>query len=243
MSENTFALPSQITSATRGWIDGKIRREVSAAVADDKFLQSIVDNYPTDLAASVKSALSGAVKTYVSGRTVGGHTATPADAARASKFVSLAWLRVGLTRVAEVDTDALPHVTLPSGVKRDALSVVVNGEGGKPLAAFRKSVMDAAKAGNWKDIPSIVGSAKAETPQESAKKETESADESNAADEPVKVGSGTDARTLGLLLREVAKSVAASAAQYDDTDAEYLLDGLAEVEAAIHSHTVATVAA
>ena len=235
MSENTntFVLPSSFTTGTRRWIDSTLRREVSAAKADAEYFAHVVANYPEDLDVKVKSGLSGAVKALITSRTVAGTSGTAAHAARASKIVTRAWLTVGLTRNG-VDVSTLPPVKVKD-VDRDALSVVVNGEGGKPLAGLRKGVMDAAKEGRWAEIPSILADVPA--PADSPETDPEAQDDANGTSEPVLTGADFSARNVHALLAALAKGIKESAIEYTEADNVAILSAMAEVEASVHMRT------
>lgn len=239
MSE--FIMPTTITTATRQYADNNIRRDVNARIALEKFVDSLTANYPEDTSYPVKSALSGAVKTLVSERvlTVNGvkAQATPADAAKASKMVTLVWLQVALTR-SGVKVETLPKVTV-KGSQVDALRLVVNGEGGKDLADFRKAIMDAAKDGKWEDVRDIITTGPAKPEATTPENDPEASNPENGTDESVNVASDVSARNLHRAFGFLAKSIRESAVEYTASDVENLQAALAEVSMAVESRQVA----
>jgi hypothetical protein len=241
MSENktatAFVMPSAITTGTRVWVDGAKRADESAKVRDAKFLAALVENYPTDTGAKVKASLSSAVKVYTAGR-----GATSGQQSRASKFVAMARLIAGLTR-AGVDPETLPGVKV-GDVTRDALAMVVNGEGGKAFAAFRQSVVKAADEGRFVDIPGLIAGAAPVTEQESASAETgEGAEEGNGTDESPRVAAAVDSANLIRTLATITAMIDESAHEYSESDSERIREALDALESSIHRHTLVPAAA
>jgi hypothetical protein len=240
MSENkstsTYVLPSVVTTATRTWITATVRAEDSAKVRDAKFLASVVSGYGTDLTPENKASMSGAVKRYITER----KGASASHAATASKIVSRAWYTVGLRSVG-VDVDTLGKVKV-GDTMREALAVVINGEGGAALKPFRTAVTDAAKAGKWADIPALVAAppvAVAATPDT----DKDAQKDENGTTTPVATASDLSARNLGDLLRSLAVAVSESAVEYNPTDAEFLGDAITALESAIGTRVTAPAAA
>jgi len=237
MSENnsTFVVPSAVTTATRTWITATVKAEETAKVRDAKFLASVVTSYGTDLSPEYKSALSGAIKRFITER----KGASASHAATASKVVARAWYTVGLKSVG-VDINTLGTVKV-GDTNREAMAVVINGEGGAALKAFRTAVADAAKAGKWSDIPALV--AAPPVPASSPETDKDATKPENGTTEPVATASDLSARNLGALLRSLASAVADSAMEYNEVDAEFLGDAITALESAIGTKVVADVAA
>lgn len=235
MSE--FKMSSAITTATRTWIDAEIRSLETAAKRADKFVTALADNYPEDTGKSVKASLSSAVKNYTAGR-----GATSGQQSAASKMVATARMFAGLKR-AGVDVDKTFALTIKVGEhEKRALPLVINGEGGKPWAEFRKSIVAAADAGKFADIPALIKGAKPVTEAEAAAAETgEAASADNGTEASTNVSAAVDAVNLVRTLATVAGLVAESAVEFTAEDNDKILEALAALEAAVHSHTPATV--